>query len=324
MGIKEREWSDSTFSYRFGFNGKEMDNSIKGQGNSLDFGARIYDSRLGRWLSTDPLQAKYPSLSPYNFGADNPIFNIDPDGEKIAWFASKGVWKYRKALLETTTGTQIWKQMKKAKTRISVHVIDEVLILADGRGTDAITEGITAPRNYETEPENHKNGDYRRAFVYVSLGTLRLKTAVENKAGVTIDQLTTSDANALIQEELKTGAYKIKTTQDNGRLEDYVIEFDTDYGPVGLSGDHGDNDRGERLENETDDEFLQRVGGHEGVHSYNDGKANKDWESKNYEYNGERINATKKSKSLYREVEPNNKEKGIIKEQKSKRVRDAR
>ena len=49
--------------YRFSFNGKEKDDEVKGIGNSLDFGARIYDSRLGRWMSLDPMQSKYPSLS---------------------------------------------------------------------------------------------------------------------------------------------------------------------------------------------------------------------------------------------------------------------
>ena len=36
-----------TVDYRFAFNGKEQDNEVKGDGNSLDFGARIHDSRLG-------------------------------------------------------------------------------------------------------------------------------------------------------------------------------------------------------------------------------------------------------------------------------------
>jgi RHS repeat-associated protein len=78
-------WYDGGFGdgYRFGFNGQEKDNEIKGVGNGLDFGARVYDSRLGRWLSLDPLQAKYPSLSAYNFCADNPILFIDPDGKRI-------------------------------------------------------------------------------------------------------------------------------------------------------------------------------------------------------------------------------------------------
>jgi RHS repeat-associated protein len=69
--------------YKYGFNGKLKDDEIKGEGNSYDFGARIYDSRLGRWLSTDPLQSKYPSLSPYNFCANNPIYYVDPDGKRI-------------------------------------------------------------------------------------------------------------------------------------------------------------------------------------------------------------------------------------------------
>ncbi len=69
--------------YRYGFNGKENDNEVKGSGNSYDFGARIYDPRIGRWLSLDPLQAKYPELSPYNFVANNPILFIDADGREI-------------------------------------------------------------------------------------------------------------------------------------------------------------------------------------------------------------------------------------------------
>lgn len=71
-------------TYRYGFNGKESDFEIKNSaGSSYDFGARIYDPRLGKWLSTDPLQAKYPDLSPYNFTANNPIVFVDPNGKEI-------------------------------------------------------------------------------------------------------------------------------------------------------------------------------------------------------------------------------------------------
>lgn len=45
----------ATNSYRYGFNGKEKDNDIKGEGNQLDFGARIYDPRISRFLSLDPM-----------------------------------------------------------------------------------------------------------------------------------------------------------------------------------------------------------------------------------------------------------------------------
>ena len=42
----------------------------------------MYDSRLGRFLSLDPLQKKYPSQSPYIFAGNNPIFYIDVEGKK--------------------------------------------------------------------------------------------------------------------------------------------------------------------------------------------------------------------------------------------------
>ncbi len=67
--------------YRFGFNGQEKLDEITGvTGSHLDFGARIYDSRVGRFLSLDPKARNYPFWSPYLFAANNPIRFIDVDG----------------------------------------------------------------------------------------------------------------------------------------------------------------------------------------------------------------------------------------------------
>jgi RHS repeat-associated protein len=66
--------------YRYGFNGKENDNDIKGDGNQQDYGMRIYDTRLGRFLSVDPLTTEYPELTPYQFASNRPIEGIDLDG----------------------------------------------------------------------------------------------------------------------------------------------------------------------------------------------------------------------------------------------------
>ncbi len=51
--------------------------------NVYDFGARLYDPALGRWLSQDPLAEKYYAHSPYLFCAGNPVRFVDPSGEKI-------------------------------------------------------------------------------------------------------------------------------------------------------------------------------------------------------------------------------------------------
>jgi RHS repeat-associated protein len=67
-------------SYRYGFNGAEKANEIYGEESSYDFGDRIQDPRIVRWLSLDPLQKKYPGESNYGFVSGNPILYKDVRG----------------------------------------------------------------------------------------------------------------------------------------------------------------------------------------------------------------------------------------------------
>jgi RHS repeat-associated protein len=69
-------------AYRYGFNGKENDNEVKGDGNQQDYGMRIYDPRIGRLKSVDPLYNSYPWNSPYAFAENSPLLNVDLDGAK--------------------------------------------------------------------------------------------------------------------------------------------------------------------------------------------------------------------------------------------------
>lgn len=67
--------------YRYGFNGKEKDNEIKGDGNSYGAEYWEYDPRIGRSWNLDP--KPNVSLSPYNCFAGNPIWFRDPKGDTL-------------------------------------------------------------------------------------------------------------------------------------------------------------------------------------------------------------------------------------------------
>ncbi len=57
-----------------------MDNEVAGDGNQYDYGFRIYNPRLGRFLSVDPLTQEYPWYTPYQFAGNKPVWCIDLDG----------------------------------------------------------------------------------------------------------------------------------------------------------------------------------------------------------------------------------------------------
>jgi RHS repeat-associated protein len=72
-------------AYCFAFNGKEIDDDQEwgpGQTN-YDYGFRIYNPGIARWLSIDPLTQQYISFSPYNYVLGNPLVFIDPDGRSV-------------------------------------------------------------------------------------------------------------------------------------------------------------------------------------------------------------------------------------------------
>src|SRR5436190_22737868 len=88
MGMPGRKYSAGS-NYRYGFNGKENDSEVEGEANQQDYGMRIYDPRLGRFLSVDPLFKNFPWNSAYTFAENEPISNIDIDGlEKVKYTAS--------------------------------------------------------------------------------------------------------------------------------------------------------------------------------------------------------------------------------------------
>ena len=101
--LKEGMFANSGEGYRYGFNSYEKDDEIKGLGNSIDFGARIYDPRLGRFKSLDPMGRIYPGRSHYLFAGNSPIAFIDKGGLLDGYFMAETQAEHLGSQSESTT-----------------------------------------------------------------------------------------------------------------------------------------------------------------------------------------------------------------------------
>ena len=66
--------------YRYGFQGQEKDNEIKGTGNSVNYKYRMHDPRIGRFFAVDPLEKDYPWNSPYAFSENRVLDAVELEG----------------------------------------------------------------------------------------------------------------------------------------------------------------------------------------------------------------------------------------------------
>ena len=56
---------------------------VSGNGNSYDYGARLYNPRIGRWMKRDQKEGKYPFSTPYSYAFNTPLFLKDYDGRDV-------------------------------------------------------------------------------------------------------------------------------------------------------------------------------------------------------------------------------------------------
>jgi len=99
MEMPGRKINSST--YKFGFNDKLKDDEVYGEGNFQDYGFRMYDSRVCRFISIDPLTKKYPELTPYQFASNTPIMGVDLDGLELSTVSNSNNSTINSSLVST-------------------------------------------------------------------------------------------------------------------------------------------------------------------------------------------------------------------------------
>ncbi len=80
MLLPGRHGEEASADYRYGFQGQEKDDEVKGKGNSVNYKYRMHDTRIGRFFAVDPLAPKYPHYTPYQFSGNKVIDHVELEG----------------------------------------------------------------------------------------------------------------------------------------------------------------------------------------------------------------------------------------------------
>jgi RHS repeat-associated protein len=171
MRLVRRFWGGG---YRYGFNGKELDpEGMGGGGSTYDYGFRIYNPQLGKFLSVDPLFKSYPWNSTYAFAENGPIENIDLDGlekEHYTFIQHKdGTTEVKKthseALIESVWNWSTWSFEEKINQRKEYIVHGTYTNYLNGPwGLQKFTEPAILTFDSENEALNVKQNDFARSW----------------------------------------------------------------------------------------------------------------------------------------------------------------
>lgn len=200
--MPDRDWSSES-QYRFGFQGEVFDRDL----NFLHFTHRIYDPRISRFISTDPLRNSLPYVTPYSFSQNRVIDAIELEGlELIDADQATVEFKYGalKIKVENTNGTYLRNNTNVAMRGGDPTVIVEYLTL-EPAVTD-VTSALSQPLKWNFYSEsyqirktsranslgNTKSSPEKFTINYTKAGDLRSKKANATLAAIGLVEVATN------------------------------------------------------------------------------------------------------------------------------------
>lgn len=153
MLVPERNYQDTSDKYRYGFQGQEKDDELKGDGNSINYTFRMHDPRIGRFFAVDPLFKDYPYNSTYAFSENRLIDAIELEG--LEAFFVHGT------ILEMFGGKESTYTFEKFANGTNKHIVDKLTPLLKNKTSDVGFSWDGA----NSDKARHKAGDDLATYI---------------------------------------------------------------------------------------------------------------------------------------------------------------
>lgn len=221
--------------YRYGFQGQEKDDEVKGEGNSVNYKYRMHDPRIGRFFAVDPLASKYPHNSPYAFSENKVIHMVELEGLEAA--KPKNVSYYN--MVRQSDGTYK-PDTKNSWSSSKLNVKSDNAIFRNNKTGKEYSLG---KNNYNIQDASvgvytywNKDGSINRQVVLSSSNTLNNVTFVEPKINALTGEPLYYQAFSQKPQSLETAPLEVSALQavvehgTNGIMKSNVFQSSVAYG----------------------------------------------------------------------------------------------